>query len=145
MTSRRCDTDERGRGVADARASLPAIQQLVELAGSEDWVAEDPETHLLPGLRERVEVSGLVVESVEVEPDGALRVRLRSSTKRSRRELRQSVWSILGGVAELASFVRETRSDDWISFEVVTGNPRDDGPFATHGHVIRLEVEQPAP
>jgi hypothetical protein len=145
MTSRRWDTDERGRGVADARASLPAIQQLVELAGSEDWVAEDPETHLLPGLRERVEVSGLVVESVEVEPDGALRVRLRSSTKRSRRELRQSVWSILGGVAELASFVRETRSDDWISFEVVTGNPRDDGPFATHGHVIRLEVEQPAP
>ena len=102
MTSRRWDTDERGRGVADARASLPAIQQLVELAGSEDWVAEDPETHLLPGLRERVEVSGLVVESVEVEPDGALRVRLRSSTKRSRRELRQSVWSILGGVAELA-------------------------------------------
>jgi hypothetical protein len=145
MTSRRWDTDERGRGVADARASLPAIQQLVELAGSEDWVAEDPETHLLPGLRERVEVSGLVVESVEVEPDGALRVRLRSSTKHSRRELRQSVWSILGGVAELATFVRETRSDDWISFEVVTGNPRDDGPFATHGHVIRLEVEQPAP
>src|ERR1700686_3511985 len=61
MTSRRCDTDERGRGVADARASLPAIQQLVELAGSEDWVAEDPETHLLPGLRERVGVSGLAV------------------------------------------------------------------------------------
>ena len=142
MTSRRWDSDERGRGVADARASLPAIQQLVELADSDNWLAEDPETHLLPGLRERVEVSGLVIESVEVEPDAALRVRLNSPAKQSRRELRQSVWSILGGVAELATFVRETRSADWISFEVVTGNPRDEGPFATYGHVIRLEVER---
>jgi hypothetical protein len=144
MTSRRWDTDERGRGVGDARASLPAIQQLVELAGSNDWVAEDPEAHLLPGLRERIEISGLVIESVEVEPHGALLVRLNSPAKQSRRELRQSVWSILGGVAELATFVREKRSADRISFEVVTGNPRDDGPFATHGHVIRLEVVQPA-
>ena len=144
MTSRRWDTDERGRGVADARASLPAIQQLAELAGSDDWVAEDPEAHLLPGLRERVEISSLTIESVEVDTDGALRVRLASPTKQSRRELRQSVWSILGGVAELATFVRETRTSDGVSFEVVTGNPRDEGPFATHGHVIRLEVEQPA-
>lgn len=144
MASRRWDTDERGRGVADARASLPAIQQLLELAGSDNWVAEDPKTHLLPGLSERLEISGLLIESVEVEADGALRVRLQSPTKQSRRELRQSVWSILGGVAELATFVRETRSADWISFEVVTGNPRDEGPFATHGHVIRLDVERPA-
>jgi hypothetical protein len=144
MTSRRWDTDERGIGVAHARASLPAIQQLVELAGLDNWVAEDPETHLLPGLREGVEVADLTVESVEVEPGGALRVRLRLSSKQSRRELRQSVWSILGGVAELATFVRETRTADGISFEVVTGNPSDEGPFATHGHVIRLEVEQPA-
>jgi len=143
MTSRRWDADERGRGVADARASLPAIHQLVALAGLADWVTEDPEAHLLPGLRERIDISGLVIGSVGVEPDGALRVRLNSSAKQSRRELRQSVWSILGGVAELATFVRETRSANRISFEVVTGNPRDEGPFATHGHVIRLEVEQP--
>jgi hypothetical protein len=144
MTSRRWDTDERGRGVADARASLPAIQELADLAGSDHWVAEDPEGHLLPGLRKRVENSSLTIESVEVDPEGALRVRLTSPNKQSRRELRQLVWSILGGVAELATFVRETRSADGISFEVVTGNPRDEGPFATHGHVIRLEVDQPA-
>jgi hypothetical protein len=91
-----------------------------------------------------VENSSLTIESVEVDPDGALRVRLTSPNKQSRRDLRQLVWSILGGVAELATFVRETRSADGISFEVVTGNPRDEGPFATHGHVIRLEVDQPA-
>jgi hypothetical protein len=96
MTSRRWDSDERGRGVADARARLPPIQQLAELAGSDDWVAEDPEAHLLPGLRERLEIAGLTIELVEVDPDGALRVRLTSPSKQSRRELRQSVWSILG-------------------------------------------------
>jgi hypothetical protein len=144
VTSRRWDSDERGRGVADARASLPAIQQLAELAGSDDWVAEDPEAHLLPGLRDRLEISNLTIESVEVDPDRALRVRLAARTRLSRRELRQSVWAILGGVAELATFVRETRTSDGVSFEVVTGDPGDDGPFATHGHVIRLEVVQPA-
>jgi hypothetical protein len=144
MTSRRWDSDERGRGVADARASLPAIQQLAELAGSDDWVAEDPEAHLLPGLRERLEISSLTIESVEVDPDGALRVRLTYLHKPSRRQLRQSVWAILGGVAELATFVRETRTSDGVSFEVVTGNPTDEGPFATHGHVIRLEIVLPA-
>jgi hypothetical protein len=143
VTSRRWDSDERGRGVADARVSLPAIQQLAELAGSENWVAEDPEAHLLPGLRERVGISSLTIASVEVDPDGALRVRLASTTKQSRRELRQSIWSILGGVAELATFVRETRTSDGVSFEIVTGDPRDEGPFATHGHLLRLQVELP--
>jgi hypothetical protein len=144
MTSRRWDSDERGRGVADAHASLPAIQQLAELAGSDDWVAEDPEAHLLPGLRERVGISSLTIESVDVDPDGALRVRLASPNKQSRREVRQSVWSILGGVAELATFVRETRTSDGVSFEVVTGNPRDEGPFATHGHTLRIQVNNPS-
>jgi hypothetical protein len=141
MTERRWDTDERGRGMGDARANLPAIQQLAELAGSSDWVAEDPEAHLVPGLRERVEISGLAIQSIEVEPDGALTVRLTSASRQSSREVRQSVWSLLGGVAELTTFVRETRSGGSISFEVVTGIPPG-GSFATHGHVLRLQVAQ---
>ena len=142
MSARRWDSDERGHGVADALSSLPAIQQLAELAAVKDWVAEDPEAHLSPGLRERTEISGLVIDSIEVEPDGALRVRLTSAIKQSRREIRQSVWSILGGVTELATFVRETSSGDAISFEVVTGIPPGEGPFATHGHALRLQVDQ---
>jgi hypothetical protein len=105
-------------------------------------VTEDPENHLLPGLRERVEISGLLIGSVSVEPDGALRLVLASQTQQSPREIRQSVWSILGGVAELSTFVRETRSADSFTFEVVTGIPPGDGPFATHGHVLRLQVDQ---
>lgn len=140
---RRWDTDERGHGVADARVSLPAIQQLAELAGAREWVAEDPEAHLLPGLRERIEISGLNLEEAALEPDGVYRIRLASAAKQSRREIRQSVWAILGGVAELTSLVRETQADGAIRFEVVTGIPPGEGRFATHGHTLRIEVDQP--
>lgn len=140
---KRWDTDERGRGVASAKQSLPAIEQLKELAETGDWVAEDPEIHLLPGIRERAEISAFSLDSFEVEPDGAFRVRLGSATKLSRREIRQSVWSILGGVVELSTLVRESASGDAVRFEVVTGIPPDEGRFATHGHTIRIEVAQP--
>ncbi len=144
MTRRRWDNDERGGGVADARASLPAIQQLARLAEATDWVAEDPEAHLLPALRERVSSSGMKLSAFEVQPDGLLLVRLASPVKLSRRELRQAVWSILGGVAELTTLVSETQSGDQVNFEVVTGIPPGEGPFATHGHTLRLEVDRPA-
>jgi len=116
MARRRWDTDERGHGVGDARASLGAIQELADLAASSEWVAEDPEAHLLPGLRDRIEISGLRLEGAEVQPDGA---------------------------AELTSLVRETAGDGSINFEVVTGIPPEDGGFATHGHTLRVEVAQP--
>jgi hypothetical protein len=125
--------------VADARGSLDAIRELAALADSDEWVAEDPETHLVPGLREAIERSGLSLESTVVELDGALLVRLTTRTKPSRREIRQAVWSVLGGVVELASLVRETTSGDDVVFEVVTGIPPG-GRFATHGHTLRIEV-----
>ena len=140
---KRWDTDERGRGVGSAKQSLPAIEQLRQLAEAGDWVAEDPETHLLPGLRDRIEISALSLDSFETEPDGTFRVRLGSATRLSRREIRQEVWSLLGGVAEISTLVRETASGDVVRFEVVTGIPPG-GHFATHGHSLRVEVVQPA-
>ena len=139
----RWETDERGRGVADARSAVPAIEELEKLARTERWVAEDPEAHLLPGLRERLELSGLSLESSAAEPDGVFWIRLGSGTRLSRREIRQSVWSILGGVAETSTFVAERAEGDLVTFDVVTGTPPG-GRFATHGHTIRIEVAQPA-
>ena len=141
--SRRWDTDERGHGVADASGKLPAINELADLAGTKEWVSEDPEAHLLPGLRERVEISGLSIDDVKVEADGGLRLTLSSATRLSRREIRQSVWSILGGAVELSTLVRETDRDGTVRFDVVTGNPPG-GRFATHGHTLTVEVVQPA-
>jgi hypothetical protein len=141
MTSRRWDTDERGHGVADARRSLDAIHELAQLAEAGDWVAEDPEAHLEPGLRERVATSGLSLTSVEVDAEGAMVVRLSSAVNQSRREIRQAVWSILGGIAELTTLVRETQKGTEVSFDVVTGIPPG-GRFATHGHTLRIELVQ---
>ena len=141
--SRRWDTDERGEGVADARAALPALEELTDLARTERWVTEDPEAHLLPGLRDRIAISGLALDDASVADDGVLRVRLTSGTRLSEREIRQSVWSILGGAVELTTHVRETTDGDTVRFDVVTGMGRDADPFATHGHTIRIEVAQP--
>ena len=142
--SRRWDTDERGRGVADARRSLPGINELAELAGKANWVAEDPDAHLLPHLKERLERNGMNLDEAVVQPDGVLWLRLSPSTSRLIDvELRRSIWSILAGAVELTTFVRETRSDRAVIFDVVTGVPPG-GEFATHGHTIRIEVSQPA-
>jgi len=123
---------------------LPAIRELATLAEMPDWVAEEPEKHLMPGLRERIEISGLSLDAVAVESDGALHIALSSTTQLSRREIRQSVWSILGGAVEMTTYVHETQANGKVTFDVVTGLPPSDGPFATHGHTMRIEVYQPA-
>jgi hypothetical protein len=140
--TKRWDTDQRGRGVGDARARLPAIQQLADLAGSPDWVTEDPEAHLLSKLRSRTEVTDLRITAVRVESDGTLDIEMHLVNKLTRRELRQVVWSILGGVAELSTHVRETQVGESVRFDVVTGIAPGDGRFATHGHTLRLNVQQ---
>ena len=139
--SKRWDTDLQGHGVADARDRLPAIQQLAELVASPDWVTEEAEAHLLPGLRKGTEGTGLTITAVSVEPDGALSIDLHGARKMTRRELSQAVWSILGGVAELSTHVQETQVGESVRFDVVTGIAPG-GRFATHGHTLRLNVEQ---
>jgi hypothetical protein len=143
MPSGRWDADDRGRGVADARSHVGAINELAGLAGAEDWVAEEPEKHLLPGLNDRVAISGLTLDEVAVDGNGSLLVRLTSATRLSRREIRQSVWSILGGAVEMTTHVHESIDDGVIGFDVVTGTTPG-GAFATHGHTLRVEVVQPS-
>jgi hypothetical protein len=137
--SRRWDTDERGRGIGDASAYLPTIQQLAELAATSDWVTENPEDHLLPGLRRRIEGTGMRISAVEVDPDGVLTIQLDAGGIKGRREVREKVWHVLGAVAELSSHVHEKEAHDVITFDVVTGIPPG-GKFATHGHTLRLRV-----
>jgi hypothetical protein len=138
---RRWDTDERGHGVASASSHLSAINELAELAGLPDWVTEDPEAHLLPGLRRGAEATGLTITSFASDPEGTFTVHLKGAGDRSKRELRQAAWTIIGFVAELSSHVRESRDEGGATYEVVTGNPQGAGPFATHGHSIRLVID----
>jgi hypothetical protein len=139
--SRRWDTDERGRGVGDARANLPAIEQLAELAALPDWVTEEAEAHLLPGLNKAIAGTGLTIRSAAIDPDGALRLELSSAGAKKPRDLRQAVWTALGGVAEITTHVHESRAEGQTSFDVVTGIAPG-GRFATHGHTLRLVVSE---
>lgn len=137
--TRRWDNDERGHGVGTASAHLPAINELAELAGLPDWITEDPEAHLLPGLRRGAEAVGLTITSFVTNPDGLFVVHVKGAGERSRRDVRQAAWSMLGAVAEPVALVTESRDEDGTTFEVVTGNPQ--GTFATHGHTLRLVVD----
>ena len=76
-----------------------------------------------------------------VDPDGALNLVLRRTGPKGPRELRQAIWTILGGSVELATYVHESKSGEAATFDVVTGIPPQEGAFATHGHTIRIRVE----
>jgi hypothetical protein len=76
--------------------------------------------------------------------DGVLAVSASCDAGASHGELRRQAWVLLGAVAEPAASLRERRDGDAAVFEVVTGIPDGAGPFASHGHTLRLTI-QPAP
>ena len=135
---KRWDTDDRFTGVADASAFAPAVEELADLTRRPGWVAEDPEIHLVPHLRS-ASVDGARIVEIRTREDGMLAVDAECAPT-SRGELRRRAWMLLGTVAEPAASVRERRDGDAAVFEVVTGIPDGAGPFASHGHTVRLTL-----
>jgi hypothetical protein len=64
----RWDPDDQGVGVGDARAHLATLGALRAVADRVGWVAESPETHLLPRLTVIAETTSLIRETRG--PDG---------------------------------------------------------------------------
>ena len=137
---KRWDTDDRFSGVADASAFAPAVEELAALARRPRWVAEDPESHLGPHLR-RASVDGLRISDISTGADGVLSVTAACDAGIGRGELRRRAWMLLAVVAEPAACVRERRDGDDVVFDVVTGMPDGAGPFASHGHTLRLTIQ----
>ena len=138
-SQKRWDTDERFIGVADASAFAPAVEELAALARRPGWVAEDPESHLVPHLL-GASVDGVRIVEIRTETDGVLAVTAACDPGAGRADLRRLAWALIGTVAEPAASVRERRHGDLVAFEVVTGVPDDAGPFASHGHTLRLTL-----
>ena len=136
---KRWDTDERFVGVADASGLAAGIEELAELARRPGWVTEDPEVHLVPHLRD-ANVAGLQVVECQTTKDGVLTVSAMYHADASRRDIRQLAWALLGTIAEPAASVREHSDGETVAFEVVTGIPEGLGPFASHGHSLRLTL-----
>jgi hypothetical protein len=136
---RRWDTDDRLVGVADASGFAQGIEELAELARRPGWVAEEPEAHLVPHLRD-ANITGLQLVECQTRQDGVLAVSGTYTPDTSRHDLRQRAWALLGSIAEPAASVREHLDGQAVVFEVVTGIPDGSGPFASHGHSVRLTL-----
>jgi hypothetical protein len=138
----RWDGDTRGRGIADAAAFAPGARELVAAMEGREWVAEQPEAHLLPHIRRWCERAGAPLElaGAWVEPDGVYVVELRLRAGAEIRHLRASAFALLGEIAESATYVRQRREGDAFEYEVVTGMLAGDTAFAPHGHTLRLRI-----
>jgi hypothetical protein len=138
----RWEGDTRGRGVADARAFALGLGELADAAGEAGWVAEEPELHLLPHLQRACETLRLELESAATAADGTFELELRWTGEQGAvGPLRETVFALLGAVAEISTYVRQRRGEEGeLSFEVVTGMLAADTSFAPHGHTLRLHI-----
>jgi hypothetical protein len=146
MADRRWDGDERGDGVADASDFADGAAELIAAMRRAKWVAEQPELHLLPHLERACEALPLRIVDAHTSADGSYDVRLRwTGDDVGVGVIRASIFGLLGGVAEPASYIRQRRTDtngdsgEMLTFEVVTGIV-DEIPFKPHGHTLRLSV-----
>jgi len=144
----RWEGDSRGRGVDAAAQLLPGVGELVAAFGEPDWVAEEPEFHLLPHVEEwcrhdsRLEIRNAYVDShggyaIELEWRGAAP---------SVGAVRAAVFGLIGSFAESATYVRQRRvpgdgSKGSLQFEVGTGELGPDAGFEPHGHVVVVSVD----
>jgi hypothetical protein len=146
MTARRWDEDERGEGVADASHFAEGASQLIAAMRRPNWVAEQPELHLLPHLQQACEALPLRILDAHTSDDGAYDVQLSwTGQEVGVGAIRASIFGLLGSIAESSSYIRQRRrsTDDrsggMLTFEVVTGMV-DETPFEPHGHTLRLIV-----
>ena len=140
----RWDGDTRGRGVADAAAFAEGAAELVESMRVPDWVAEEPEAHLLPHLRAACDRLPLELTETRVLDDGAFEVELSYTGENGGiGATRQVVYELIGSIAETATYVRQRRDDGSVTFELVTGIIGEDAHFKPHGHAVRFRVALP--
>ncbi len=139
----RWDPDDRGVGVGDASAHLATLDALREVAARPGWVAEEPELHLVPHLRDAVaaEGSNLAIDAATTEPDGTLVVEARwTGDAADARAARVAALALVATITESTTAIHLRHAADADIYEIVTGELPDDSTFATHGHTLRLRV-----
>ena len=136
----RWEVDTRGEGVADGSRLAEGIEELRRLASVKNWIAEEPENHLLPHLRAACEPanSTFALASSQIDQDGAFVVEVRPRDQSlGLGQIRAAVLCLIGQIAETGTYIRQRRES--LSFEVLTGVVGD-SPFASHGHLLVLRI-----
>lgn len=138
----RWDNDNRGRGIADGAWIAPQVRDLLAGLTAPAWVAEDPDDHLLPNLRQACADAASPWTLVETDlRDGVYVVALAWSRPAPRLgRLRADLFALLGEIAESTTFVRQRLADDAIEYDVTTGMLDGDGFFAGHGHLLCFRI-----
>ena len=138
VVRRRWDTDQRGHGVASASEGVGDLDRLRAAMLEPDWVAEDPEHHLLPHVERACRERGWSVRRAEVV-DAVLEVDVlvAEASLGARREV---AFALIGTFAEASTHVVDFGSDRDVELVVTTGMLPGDGAFAPHGHLVRLAV-----
>jgi len=147
MADPRWEGDDRGEGIADARPFVDGAVELVDAMRSPKWVTEEPEAHLLPHLQQACRALPLRMIDAEASEDGAYEVRvLWTGDEPGVGVIREAVYTLIGSVSELSSYIRQRQSHPTASarsallFEVVTGMVDGETGFAPHGHTLRISV-----
>ncbi len=139
----RWDPDERGAGVADASAHLATLDALRAAAARPDWVAEEPEAHLLPHLRSAVAADGatLAIDAATTDPDGTFVVEARwIGDAVDARAAQVAAFALIATIIESTTAIHMRHDADADVYEVVTGDLPGESRFATHGHTLRVRV-----
>lgn len=146
MIERRWDGDTRGGGIANGAAQVAEVEDLLAALALPGWVTEDPDEHLLPLLRRVCSAAGSAwqLDRALTDEDATYVVDLTwSRPEGSLRRLRADVFALIGEVAESTTHVRQVIKDAAIEYRVATGMVAGDGPFAGHGHLLRLRITGP--
>jgi hypothetical protein len=143
----RWDGDVRGHGVGDAAQLVSGATELVAAFRQPNWVAEEPERHLLPHVEAWCRTDGrLALTRAYPDSDTAYVLDCEwRSTDGGAGAARAAVFALVGSFAEGATYVRQRRiATDGVGttlrFEVGTGEPAGDARFAAHGHVVVINV-----
>jgi hypothetical protein len=145
MSRRRWDDDARGIGTGDARAWRPLVETLATIVDEEGWVAEEPELHLLPHLEAATAGGPLAIRGTRTGADETFVVDLHwvGPGEPSRLAIRSSLYALIATVAETVTVLHEPPEARGRIVDVLSGSADGDGPFAGHGHTVRLEVSDP--
>jgi hypothetical protein len=145
LHQRRWDTDEVGHGVAGGDALRPELARLDDALAAPDWIAEQPDAHLLPHIRRACETpeSGVRlvdwhVEDANLVVDLAVDPTIPGGDRR--RPPQELLLPIVASFIETSSFVRIDGGPDGATLDLATGVLAGDSAFAPHGHLVRLRL-----
>jgi hypothetical protein len=138
----RWDSDERRRGVADATAVTPYVNELLELVTTADWITEDPEGHLLPHIERAIGGERDARLTHHATVDGVLELDVDIDAGMSRQRMREVAHRLVASIAESVTLVRQVGDASVPTFEVVTGVVPAPTGFATHGHRLTIRTRR---